>query len=64
MTYQTNSAAILQFNSRASPAPKLTGLWEAYLHAREAAERSRNIHDGIAAGRRWAAWLAAFETAQ
>lgn len=32
-------------------------LWEAYLAARDKAEKSRDIADGMAAGKAWAAWL-------
>lgn len=32
-------------------------LWSAYLAARDKAEQSRDVHDGIAAGKAWAAWL-------
>lgn len=32
-------------------------LWNAYLAARDKAEASRNVQDGIAAGKAWAAWL-------
>lgn len=35
--------------------------WRAYLAARDKAERSRDIHDGIAAGKAWALWLHIFE---
>lgn len=34
-----------------------TLLWHAYLTARDKAEKSRDVADGIAAGKAWAAWL-------
>lgn len=37
-------------------------LWEAYLAARDRAERSRDVADGIAAGKAWAAWLDHFRS--
>ena len=35
--------------------------WEDYLRARDRAERSRQVEDGIAAGHAWAAFLRLFE---
>jgi hypothetical protein len=35
--------------------------WRAYTSARDKAERSQNIADGIAAGKAWAMWLQLFE---
>lgn len=35
--------------------------WQAYLDARARAEASRDITDGIAAGKAWSQWLALFE---
>lgn len=32
-------------------------VWQAYLTARDRAEKSRDIRDGIEAGKAWAAWL-------
>lgn len=32
-------------------------LWAAYTAAREEAERTKDINDGIRAGKAWAAWL-------
>lgn len=37
--------------------------WQAYLAARERAEKSGRIEDGIAAGKAWARWLRLFERA-
>lgn len=37
--------------------------WDAYLVARDQAERSRNIVDGIAAGKAWRQWLELFQRA-
>lgn len=34
--------------------------WEKYLAARDRAEKSRNISDGIAAGKAWKEWLDLF----
>jgi len=45
---------------RDSMASLLDGLWRDYLSARDAAERTRNIQDGIAAGQAWRNWLSAF----
>lgn len=42
-------------------AEEIDRLWAEYLAARDRAERSRDIADGIAAGRAWAAFLRAFE---
>lgn len=39
---------------------RLQDLWDAYLAARRAAETSRDIEDGIKAGKAWAAWVDAF----
>ena len=36
---------------------KIQTLWDAYLAARDKAEKSRDIADGVAAGKAWAAWL-------
>jgi hypothetical protein len=48
-----------------SPKPVATALqqqaWEGYLRARDRAERSRRVEDGIAAGHAWAAFLKLFE---
>lgn len=38
----------------------LQSLWDAYQAAREKAEASHDILDGIAAGKAWARWLAVF----
>lgn len=38
--------------------------WRRYCEARERAQRSNSIIDGIAAGRAWAEWLALFEQAK
>lgn len=35
-------------------------LWDAYVYAREVAERSDHIADGIAAGMAWKAFLTLF----
>jgi hypothetical protein len=35
--------------------------WEDYLRARDRAERSRRVEDGVAAGRAWARFLKLFE---
>lgn len=37
-------------------------LWAAYLAAQDKAKASRDINDGIAAGKAWAAWLDHFRT--
>jgi hypothetical protein len=39
---------------------RLNELWNAYVVAREKAEKSRDIMDGIAAGAIWAQWLNMF----
>lgn len=35
-------------------------MWQAYLDARDKAESSRSIDDGIAAGKAWARWAESF----
>ena len=35
-------------------------MWQAYLDARDKAELSRDIEDGIAAGKAWALWAESF----
>lgn len=35
--------------------------WQAYVIARDKAERTKDINDGIAAGKAWATWLRLFE---
>jgi hypothetical protein len=35
--------------------------WRAYTLARDKAERTGDINDGIAAGKAWAQWLKLFE---
>ncbi|GGC70600.1 hypothetical protein [Chelatococcus reniformis] len=37
-----------------------TRAWEAYVAARDRAEQTRDITDGIAAGRAWAVFIAEF----
>ena len=39
---------------------RIEGLWQAYLSARDRAEHSRDVMDGIAAGKAWAAFLDQF----
>jgi len=39
---------------------KLHELWKAYLEAKDRAEMSRDMSDGIAAGKAWAAWVEPF----
>jgi hypothetical protein len=39
---------------------KLQELWKAYLEAKDRAEVSRDLSDGIAAGKAWAAWVIPF----
>jgi hypothetical protein len=39
---------------------RLQALWDAYNAARERAQASGEITDGILAGKAWAAWLDAF----
>jgi hypothetical protein len=39
---------------------KLQELWKAYLEAKDRAEVSRELDDGIAAGKAWAAWVEPF----
>lgn len=39
---------------------RLQDLWDSYRAARDRAEGSNNIADGIRAGKAWAAWLDAF----
>lgn len=39
---------------------RIEGLWKAYLVARDQAEHSRDVRDGIAAGKAWAAFLDQF----
>jgi hypothetical protein len=38
----------------------MQALWQAYQNAREKAETTHDILDGIAAGKAWARWLAVF----
>jgi hypothetical protein len=38
----------------------LQELWDAYLAAREKSDHTRDISDGIAAGKAWARWLQRF----
>lgn len=38
--------------------------WKIYLDARERAEQTRNVVDGIAAGKAWRQWLDLFMTAE
>jgi hypothetical protein len=45
---------------RHSSTPVLERRWEAFVAAKAQAERTGAIADGIAAGRAWAAFLAAF----
>lgn len=40
---------------------RLERLWAEYTAARERAEQTGNINDGIAAGRAWRRWLQEFE---
>lgn len=42
-------------------AANIHAAWSAYCAAREKAERSGRIEDGIAAGHAWRAWLSLFE---
>ena len=42
---------------------RIEGLWHAYLAARDQAEQSRDVRDGIAAGKAWAAFLDQFRAA-
>jgi hypothetical protein len=39
---------------------RLQALWQAYLDARDKADRTRDVADGIAAGKAWAAWVEPF----
>lgn len=39
---------------------RLQTLWQNYLEARARAEASRDINDGIAAGKAWADWVETF----
>lgn len=39
---------------------RLQALWQVYLEARAKADASKDIADGIAAGRAWAAWVEPF----
>lgn len=39
---------------------RLDELWNAYLAARDKADQTRDIADGIAAGKAWAAWVIPF----
>lgn len=41
-------------------APNLDALWAGYAAARDKAEWSNDIQDGIQAGRAWSRWLAGF----
>jgi hypothetical protein len=43
---------------------RLQSLWDAYNAAREQAQRSGDILDGIKAGKAWAAWLDAFRAVE
>lgn len=53
----------LKFKQRQSEEYR-NDLWQAYCEAARKAQSSRDIQDGIAAGRAWAAWLASFRVAQ
>ena len=39
---------------------RLQALWQAYLDARDKADLTRDVKDGIAAGKAWAAWVEPF----
>lgn len=41
----------------------LQALWDAYQKARDKAQASNDIMDGIAAGKAWRAWVEAFAVA-
>jgi hypothetical protein len=61
------SANHLQLSTRpaappASPETRAALLWADFLAARDLAEKSRRLEDGIRAGRSWAAFLAVFVT--
>lgn len=59
-TSPNTSRLVARLMGDASP---LETLWRRYLAARDAAEKSRDMRDGIAAGRAWRVWLTAFEGA-
>jgi hypothetical protein len=44
----------------ASPETRTAQLWADFVVARDVAEKSRRLEDGIRAGRSWAAFLAVF----
>lgn len=48
------SAKVIPINAR------LDAVWAEYLAARQKAEKSTDIEDGIAAGRAWRRWLDLF----
>lgn len=48
------SAKVISINIR------LEAVWKAYLSAKETAERTGTIADGIAAGHAWRRWLDMF----
>jgi hypothetical protein len=59
--------SIIPFPGRALPraaSPKAFDAWDKYIIAREKAEKSRDIRDGIAAGKAWAEWIDLFVSAK
>lgn len=47
--------------ARTERAISVEAAWQAYLVAREKADQTRNIEDGITAGKAWRAWLELFD---
>lgn len=47
--------------AKAKRGQTIDAAWAAYLAARERAEHSRDVEDGIAAGKAWRAFLELFE---
>jgi len=57
------STILIHSRQNGSTGHSLDILWRDYLSAREAAERTRDIRCGIAAGRAWRNWPSAFAAA-
>jgi hypothetical protein len=50
----------MQHISERPPAVNIDQLWSHFLEARDRAERSRRLEDGVAAGHAWRNFLSAF----
>lgn len=51
---------VTQDNQIETREAQLLELWKAYLEAKDRAEQTRDMEDGIAAGKAWAAWVEPF----